>query len=414
MAKKILVIGNTISAYSLAKALSGKYEVFAAPGSDTVKEFAQCVDIRETSAPELLEFAVENAIDLTIPVSESSIKTEITDLFTKNRLQIFSPALNAAKPIFDKASAKRIFYKLKIPTPKFGIFEKQVMAKEYLKNQNTPFVIKTNEPSSAVIITSQNTSKKILDSCFAKPQKVIIEDYVYGSAFSFYAITDGYKALPLGTSLTYRHSLEGEGGQLTCGMGACVPNYKLSVENEGFIMNGVVYPLLDYLENSGNPYTGILGINGILADDGRIQVLGFQPFMSDADCEGILQSLDTDLYTLFESCIIGSFSDEVEFVPQKDISSVSLTLVCKNREDKENVIYGLETLDDTVSTAFSPKVRRNRYLELEAPQGEVMVITAQGRTLSSAVKKVYDEVSDIEFRGLSYRKDIAKPLTLSV
>ena len=35
-----------------------------------------------------------------------------------------------------------------------------------------------------------------------------------------------------------------------------------------------------------------------------------------------------------------------------------------------------------------------------------MVITSGGRTVSSAVNKVYEEVSEIKFNGLYYRKDI--------
>ena len=66
-----------------------------------------------------------------------------------------------------------MLYKLNIPTPKFGIFEKQNIAVDYIKNLKTPFVIKTNERSSAVVLTSQKSAKIILDSGFAqKNQKL--------------------------------------------------------------------------------------------------------------------------------------------------------------------------------------------------------------------------------------------------
>ena len=74
MKRKILIIGNSANAYALAKILSERNEVFVAPGSTTIKEFASCVDIRENSASELLEFVMEQGIDLTIPVSINSFK----------------------------------------------------------------------------------------------------------------------------------------------------------------------------------------------------------------------------------------------------------------------------------------------------------------------------------------------------
>lgn len=411
MKKKILIIGNSVKEYALAKYLSNDADVFVAPGSSTMKDFSTPVDIREDSVSELLDFVMENGIDLTIPVSKKALNTDIVEIFNKNEQQIFAPALNSTKIVFDKALAKKTLYKLRIPTPKFGIFEKQNMVMDYIKNLKNPFVIKTNDVSSAIVLTSQQQAKPIVDSLFAeKNQKVIVEDYVWGTPFSFYAVTDGYKAVPLGSSIVYKHSLEGEGGQLTTGMGACSPNYKLSTENEYYLMDNVIYPTLDMLEIEGNPYVGILGVNGIIADDGRLQILGYQSFMQDVDCQAILNLLDDNFLTLCQACVIGSFSDEVEFIKQRDLASVSIVLNCKNKENLQNAIIGLDNLDESTSVAFYPNIFKNRYLEFEAQYGPVLVLTSTARTISSACEKVYDEVSEISFKGISYRKDICKPV----
>ncbi len=410
MKKKILIIGNSTKEYALAKKLSESNKVFVAPGSDTIKEFATCVDIREDSVRELLEYVMENGIDMTIPCSNLAIASDVVQLFTQNNQQIFGPTAAAARLILDKASMKKVLYKLRIPTPKFGIFEKPNMVLDYVKNLKNPFVLKTNEPSSAVVLTSTAAAKTIVDSSFAqKSQRMIIEDYVWGTPFAFYTVTDGYKALPFGSSIMYKHSLEGEGGQLTNGMGACAPNYKLSIENEYFLMDNVIYPTLEFMEAEGNPYVGILGVNGILTEDGKLQILGFQSFMQDCDSQAVLSVSDADLYSLFESCVIGSFSDVVEYIPQKELFATSLVLTCKNRKNVENAIVGLEECDD-YDYAFYPTVNKNRYLEFEAQNGSVMLLTTTGSTVSSATSKVYDEVKNITFDGISYRKDICKPL----
>lgn len=409
MQKKILIIGNGAKEYALAKKLSEKHEIYITPASDTLKEFAQCVDIREDNPAELLEFVMENGIDMTIPVSLTALKTDIVDLFNNNRQKIFAPDRNAAKIVFDKALAKKVLYKLRIPTPKFGIFEKQNMVLDYIKNQKVPFVLKTDEPNSAAVFTTYQTAKSLVESSFIeKNKRIIIEDYVYGTPFSFYTITDGYKALPIGSSITYKHFLEGEGGQLTSGMGACSPNYKLTTENEYFLMDNVIYPTLDYLEIDGNPYLGILGVNGILTDDGGMQILGWQSFMQDCDAPSLLEILDEDLYTLFYSCVIGSFSDEVEYIKNKDIFASSLVLTCKNKNNKENVIQGLDNVGDETVIIFYPSVSKNRYMEYEASEGAVLSVTTTSATASRAVQKMYNEAQDITFESVYFRKDICR------
>ncbi len=409
MKKKILIVGNSAKEYALAKKLSEKHDVYITPSGDALKEFATCLDIRGDNINELLEFVLENGIDLTIAISERALKADIATKFNNNKQPIFAPTAGAFEIISKKTLAKKTLYKLHIPTPKFGIFEKINLANDYIKNQELPFVIKTNDSGSATVITSANTAKNILDSIFAeKNKKAIIEDYVYGSPFSFYTLTDGYKAIPIGSSITYKYSLEGDGGQLTKGMGACSPNYKLSIEQEYYLLDNTIYPTLSYLENSGNPYLGVLGINGIISADGSIKVLGWQSFMQDCDTSAILSGIDDDLYNLFDSCVIGSFSDEIEDIKLNNSQSVSLVLTCKNKENKENIINGIDLIDDNIAIDFYPATRKNKYLEYEAETGEVLVLTSTASSLSKASKTIYSEVSDIDYLGKYYRKDICK------
>ena len=141
MKKKILIIGNGAKEYALAQKLSESYDIYVTPASDSLKEFVTCLDIRENNVAEILDFVMENDIDMTIPLSVSALKSNIVEMFNKNNRKIFAPDLNAAKIVFDKALAKKVLYKLRITTPKFGIFEKQNMVLDYIKNQKVPFVL---------------------------------------------------------------------------------------------------------------------------------------------------------------------------------------------------------------------------------------------------------------------------------
>ena len=152
-----------------------------------------------------------------------------------------------------------------------------------------------------------------------------------------------------------------------------------------------------------------MAINGILTETNSIEILGLDTFMNDCDTDAVLNLLDTNLIDLMKSCIIGSFSDEVDFIPQKEISATSLVLKCNNKNNVENIIEGLEVLDESTSLTLYPNIKKNKYLEFEAEFGSVLVLTTFASTVSSSVKKAYEEAENIKFKGINFRKDICKP-----
>lgn len=404
MKKKILIIGSGAKEYALAKKLSEEHEVYVSAPFGIFNDCANCADIRESG--DILEFVLENGINLTVAASSTVLDSDIVTLFTNNGQPIFAPCKAAARLVFDKAYAKKIMYKLRIPTPKFGIFEKPNMVYDYIKNMKRPFVMKTANDGAAVF-NSPQTAKRIADVSFLERNKcIIIEDYIYGMPFSFYTVTDGYKSLPIGSSVIYKHALDGGGGQITNGMGACSPNYRLTAAHEHFITDRVVYPLLNCLEREGNAYLGILGVNGIISNDGDIFILGFENFMQDCDAPAVLEILDEDLYELFNSCVIGSFSDDKHCIRFQNKQAVSVVLTCKNKENNGNFVCGLDKLDENTVITFYPSITQNKYFEYEASSGAVLSLTCTAAARSRAVETVYSEINEISFKGLSCRKDI--------
>ena len=57
---------------------------------------------------------------------------------------------------------------------------------------------------------------------------------------------------------------------------------------------------------------------------------------------------------------------------------------------------------------FYPSVIKNKYLEYEANAGPVLMITTTAATAAAAVSKMYSEAAEIEFKSVSYRKDICR------
>lgn len=405
--KKVLIVGNSAKEYALVKKFKNyDCDIFVLSGNSAISELAECVDIREENVQEILEYVLENAIDLTIVTSEVAIKNNIAELFQTNNQLIFCPTAQSAQFTLSRSAGKRFLYKLRIPTPRFGIFDKLPLAIDYLKNAPMPQVIRADENSNSadrLVCTTFAASKTFVEDLFNKDEnKVVLEDYVYGHEFTIYVVTDGYSALHLATVANYKFAEDGDGGILTSGVGAYTPDYKISSDIENSVMQNVVERVLASLQRKETPYLGVLGIDCVLTTDGNFVTLDFKPFLSDHDAEAVLNLVDENLLTLFEACAVGSFADDYEKIDVSDNSSVSCVISSRK---KGEIIKGLELVESDITHFATTK---NKYFEYETIEGKTLVLTKTAKTLSRARKHLYEDVELISFSGKKCRNDICE------
>lgn len=405
--KKVLIVGNSAKEYALVKKFKNyDCDIFVLSGNSVISELAECVDIREENVQEILEYVLENAIDLTIVTSEVAIKNNIAELFQTNNQLIFCPTAQSAQFTLSRSAGKRFLYKLRIPTPRFGIFDKLPLAIDYLKNAPMPQVIRADENSNSadrLVCTTFAASKTFVEDLFNKDEnKVVLEDYVYGHEFTIYVVTDGYSALHLATVANYKFAEDGDGGILTSGVGAYTPDYKISSDIENSVMQNVVERVLASLQRKETPYLGVLGIDCVLTTDGNFVTLDFKPFLSDHDAEAVLNLVDENLLTLFEACAVGSFADDYEKIDVSDNSSVSCVISSRK---KGEIIKGLELVESDITHFATTK---NKYFEYETVEGKTLVLTKTAKTLSRARKHLYEDVELISFSGKKCRNDICE------
>lgn len=405
--KKVLIVGNSAKEYALVKKFKNyDCDIFVLSGNSAISELAECVDIREENVQEILEYVLENAIDLTVVTSEVAIKNNIAELFQTNNQLIFCPTAQSAQFTLSRSAGKRFLYKLRIPTPRFGIFDKLPLAIDYLKNAPMPQVIRADENSNSadrLVCTTFAASKTFVEDLFNKDEnKVVLEDYVYGHEFTIYVVTDGYSALHLATVANYKFAEDGDGGILTSGVGAYTPDYKISSDIENSVMQNVVERVLASLQRKETPYLGVLGIDCVLTTDGSFVTLDFKPFLSDHDAEAVLNLVDENLLTLFEACAVGSFADDYEKIDVSDNSSVSCVISSRK---KGEIIKGLELVESDITHFATTK---NKYFEYETVEGKTLVLTKTAKTLSRARKHLYEDVELISFSGKKCRNDICE------
>lgn len=410
----ILIIGKGAEVTALAKKISqypqtGK--IFIAPGNGISSDIYENIDFREDDLTGLLKFALENKISLTIPISEKALSSDIVGFFSTNGQNIFGPSKDAGFITLNKSAGKKFLYKIHAQTSKFGIFDKQQMAEDYLKNANFPVTIKSSEYTSStddrLVCPTVSLAREFLTNLFSKKNEtdVLIEEFIYGKNFTIYFITDGYSAVPITSVGNYKFMQDGDGGILTNGIGCYTPDYKISEVVISRVHN-IVKNTLATLEKNRTPYLGILGVECTLTGEDKFYVNEFKPFFQEHDIASVLSLIEDDLIKMFISCINGFFSDEYESIKLNNLSSISATVLSKQLIKK---IKGFDNIDDLSEINFInvQKTNNNEYL---TTKGACFTVTKTASTLSRAKKCLYEDLGMINFDGLKYRKDICKEL----
>lgn len=418
---KLLIVGSGAKEYSIAKLVS-QYEdtelVFVAPGNAAIAEFANCIDIKADDTEALLEFAKANEIDFTIASSEKSIIAGISEKFNEAGLMVFAPSSESARIATSKSAAKKFMYKTKIPTPKFGIFDRENIAIDYARKSKYPLVVKTDthlHGENVFVCDNFKIAKRVIEDLFdAEQKKIIIEDYVAGQEFSYYVITDGYNAMPFNSVVPYKSVLEGSGGSITSGLGAYAPFYMIDRELEGRIFKNIIYPALDELAKNENQYVGILGVDIILDRSGNLNVIEFNPFFKEPDAQCVLDLLNENLVNILRAAIVGSLVDDYNEIPAKHLYSASVVLASGNYPSEGkygSVIKGIEEAQEHCEIAHFNTIKDNEGNTLTAG-GRTLVLTYSASTLEKASKNLYECVDFVSFESMKYRKDIGKTVLM--
>jgi len=406
--KNILIVGGSAKDWALIQKLKSYDfigQIFITTVDKTFDRIANTVDIRPDNAKELLEFALENNISMTIVTDQKSLKSDIETYFVSNGQQIFAPSRASAEIIFDKGLCKKLLYKMRIKTPKFAVFDKENLAIDYLNGINFPIIISACSSSDRYAVSTVAGARVFIkDLFFRGVEKIVIEEYIYGEEFSYYFLTDGYKILPLVNCSNRKFLQDNIGGIITDGIGGFAPNYKLNLECVAKVED-IAERIIIHQEAEGIPYMGIFGINGVLGNDGEIYTLQVANFFKDTDANMVLNLVEDNIYRLFESCINGNFSDDYEEISILDGNCVSCELIAKY-DDK--LIKGLDLYDSNEVSASG--LIFDKEGNIFTKKSQKLIMTKKASTLSRAALALYEDIDCINYDGKEYKTDILSGL----
>ena len=422
---KILVIGGGGREHALVWKLAQSQQVskiYCAPGNAGIAQLAECVPLAITDSDGLLDFAIENGIDLTVVGPEIPLIAGIVDQFEQRGLRIFGPAREPALLEGSKAYAKGLMLRYGIPTAHFAAFTSYEAASYYLKSHfdaqpQAPLVVKADGEAAGkgVFICrtddeAQDALRKIMtDRIFgASGDTVVVEEFLEGEEASLMAFTDGTTIIPMLPVQDHKRALDGDEGPNTGGMGCYAPVPLITPAIYEQAVDQILRPVVEAIRESGIPYKGVLYAGIMIGKDGSLKTLEFNCRFGDPETQVILPLLETDLVDILLG-VTDAHLDEVEvrWKPQSAVCVVLASGGYPGAYATDLPIEGLEQvshLSDVVAFHAGTKLGENG--EVLTNGGRVLGVSAIGDDFTQARARAYAAVKSISFDHMHFRSDI--------
>ena len=418
---KIAIIGSGGREHAICKILnrSEKLEkIFCIPGNAGTSLIAENINLNLENFDEIKNFVLNNKIELVVVGPEKPLVEGIVDYLERYGIKVFGPNKLASKLEGSKIFTKKICQKFNIPTAKFGIFENEKNALEFLKKSNHPIVIKADNLASGkgvYICENIEESKlavfEIFNGKFGQAKNVLIEEFLKGEEMSFFVISDGVSIRNFGTAQDHKRVLDGDKGKNTGGMGAYSPSRLMSNELENKVIKKIIQPTLKALLDLNTKYKGFLYAGLMIVNDEPF-LIEYNVRMGDPECQTILPKLKTDLLEILLACCNKSLSKtNIEWQNKKSMCVV----LCSNgypEKFKKNIeIKNLDKikLDENNFLFHAGTINKND--KVFSSGGRVLNFVSISDTFEDTKKKVYSRLDELNWTDGFCRRDIGYKVT---
>lgn len=417
----VLIIGSGGREHALAWAIRQSPRVaalYVAPGNAGTAQVATNVLLAADSIPDLVAFALENEIGLTVVGPEAPLAAGLVDAFHAAGLPVFGPTREAARLESSKSFAKQFMKLMRVPTAEFVVFTSADTALDYLRAMpERSVVVKASglAAGKGVIVCDAiaDAEAAVRDIMVRKRfggagEQLIIEERLRGPELSVLALTDGKTVRPLAPARDHKRAFDDDMGPNTGGMGVYAPPPDIDDKLVDLIVRHVLQPTIDGMAARGTPYVGVLYAGMMLTEDGP-KTLEFNCRFGDPEAQAVLPLLDGDLVDVLLACIEGRL-DTVE-MGVRDGACATVVMASPGYPAHYPTGFPIRGIDvaeelDGVHVFHAGTALRDG--EFVTAGGRVLAVSAVAGTLDVAVAQAYAGVSRIEFEGAQYRNDIGR------
>jgi phosphoribosylamine---glycine ligase len=422
----VLVIGNGGREHALVWKLASERavsDIVCAPGNAGIGRLARCIPVDPADAHAVAAIARREEIDFTIIGPELPLSRGVADVFAAEGDLLFGPTQRAARLEASKVFAKEFMQRCHVPTARYKSCDSAAQAIAVLRSGEFgfPVVLKADglAAGKGVIISPDlheaeaQVQSIMIDKRFGQAgTRIVIEELLAGREASFFVLSDGTRAVPIGSAEDHKRALDGDTGPNTGGMGAYAPSSLFDPAMQTRVMNEIVQPVLEGMRSEGSEFRGFLFVGLMLTVDGP-KVIEFNVRFGDPEAQVILPMISDDLSMLLMSAAAGDLSTPcVAFDRNPRVGVVLASGGYPDTYETGKVIRGLDAADTIADVNVFHSGTAKRGSDVVTAGGRVLTVVASGSDYRHAIDRAYEGVKALSFEGMHYRKDIgAKAVT---
>lgn len=407
----VLVVGGGGREHALTWKLAQSPKVTAlyiAPGNPGTAALGTNVPAKTNE--EILAWLAEHPVDLVVIGPDQFLADGLSDAVRALKIPVFGPSKAAAEIEWSKAYAKQLMSEEGIPTARARTFSTADGARDYVRTQTLPIVIKADglAAGKGVIIAATHEEADAAISSMMDEKifgdsggVVVIEEFLEGLEVSVHAVCDGTTAVMFPIAKDHKRIGEGDTGPNTGGMGTIAPVSLVPEAQIALIKTQIIEPLLAALVKRGRLYSGLL-FPGVMLTKYGPQVIEFNARFGDPEVESYMRLLESDLFDLLYGCATGALSEPVWNTKAACCVMVAAKGYPGAVEKGAPITLPPET-DGVVVFHAGTALKDGQLI---ANGGRVLAVTAPGDSLQEALSTAYRYIERIECRGKQYRKDI--------
>jgi phosphoribosylamine--glycine ligase len=419
---RVFVIGGGAREHALAARLSSDRDVgelLVAPGNPGIDRLARTVRADVTDVDALLDLAAREHIDFTIVGPEVPLSLGIADRFASDGRLLFGPTAAAARLESSKAFAKAFMARHGVPTARFRTCTSLDAALECVRRGELgfPLVVKADglAAGKGVVIADDRASAEAAVTTAMGERRfgsagdsVVIEECLEGPEVSFFAISDGARAVPIGTAQDHKRIFDDDRGPNTGGMGAFAPSPLIDPALEARILREIVDPVIAGMAAEGHPFRGVL-YAGLMLTPGGPKVIEFNVRFGDPEAQVVLALIDEPLMPLLVGAATGAIrQSSVRLAADRLVGVVLASRGYPESSESGRPIAGIDRAEAVPGVAVYHAGTARRDGHLVTAGGRVLTVVGRGTDFADAIDRAYAGVAQISFDGMQYRKDIGK------
>ncbi len=420
----ILILGSGGREHALAWKIAASplvERLYCAPGNAGIARECELVALDPADHSGVVAFAKSHKIDLIVVGPEAPLCAGIVDDLSAAGIKAFGPSEAAARLEGSKGFTKDLCKANGIPTARYARFADLAPAKDYVRRQGAPIVVKADGLAAGKGVTvaeSVQQAEAAIDGIFADRRpgtELVIEEALVGEEASFFALCDGEHAIPLAAAQDHKRAFDGDRGPNTGGMGAYSPAPVMTPEISRRAMDEIVLPTLRAMRASGTPYKGVL-YAGLMITKAGPQLIEYNVRFGDPECQVLMLRLMSDLVpALLASCDGMLKSFDLRWYGNAALTVVMAAKGYPESYAKGSVIEGIDEAAKIEGVEIFHAGTTEKDGRILANGGRVLNVSALGSTVAEAQKRAYAAVDrirwpegfcrhDIGFRAITHEK----------